>query len=747
MNTKPSFSYGIKGKLISAVSMLLVAVIMVVSSTYAWFTLSTAPEVTGISTAIGANGALEIRLNDSVQPNSTNAKWGNIVSFLDENRNQVYGLDKITLLPAEIFTDSVTNKLQTGTPLKYPTYGADGRPGVMDEALTGIFNSTDGKFYPSAGNVTGVQAVGTASGMTARQLAFRTARSAAGSAMTRAVSHIDASLHTEGGTLAGIVVNKALNKNTVSKDELDSLDNLIEGLEAALAEIETAYQQQIIAVAASKTYNTVFTGVTDAEGLYAVVEKAFTDGLKTEDIVDDSYKMDLGNGIEGDLTKIDAIKTGIAEYQAIAAEVATARTNINTLLTSYPNGDAPLEDAGETKGVQSLVLTKIFNWNTEGAVTMNGTDVSGLTSDDLGTIVTSVATGGVNLVLGEGSGVYESLADQVGDFTVKITIEKISFQFGNTPINIENMPAIMNTDSSVINNEVEGVAQNNGTPRLETAATAVEGMLAPESTGGSNMPLTEFYGYILDFEFQTNAANSKLWLQTDPADRIYADNTNPDTQGGGSTMSFTTTTANFSQDQVISLMAAVRVVFFGADGTIYGTARLDTANAEKGEDGKTVDAKLYLYDEAASTTKYYKVTPAANEGENPTKAQVYKYEDGKYYDAATDGTEVTLGTNEYWEEEKINAFIGDQTGEKPEIVALDQNQPLKVSVLVYLDGADLHNSDVAYDAAESATGMLNLQFSSDAKLKPMEYGGLHQPGTNTDNQTPENGEGTENGTT
>ena len=54
---------GHKKKLTAAVAMLLVSAIMVVSSTYAWFTLSTAPEVTGITTTVGANGNLEIALS------------------------------------------------------------------------------------------------------------------------------------------------------------------------------------------------------------------------------------------------------------------------------------------------------------------------------------------------------------------------------------------------------------------------------------------------------------------------------------------------------------------------------------------------------------------------------------------------------------------------------------------------------------------------------------------------------------
>ena len=52
----------IKSKLIAAICMLLVSSIMMVSTTYAWFTLSTAPEVTGINTSVGANGNLEMAL-------------------------------------------------------------------------------------------------------------------------------------------------------------------------------------------------------------------------------------------------------------------------------------------------------------------------------------------------------------------------------------------------------------------------------------------------------------------------------------------------------------------------------------------------------------------------------------------------------------------------------------------------------------------------------------------------------------
>ena len=62
MNKTKKRQLNIKNKLIAAIAMLLVSSIMMVSSTYAWFTLSTAPEVQGITTTVGANGNLEIAL-------------------------------------------------------------------------------------------------------------------------------------------------------------------------------------------------------------------------------------------------------------------------------------------------------------------------------------------------------------------------------------------------------------------------------------------------------------------------------------------------------------------------------------------------------------------------------------------------------------------------------------------------------------------------------------------------------------
>lgn len=52
----------LKQKLMAATSMMLVAVVMLSSSTYAWFAISTAPEVEDITVSMQTNQSLEIAL-------------------------------------------------------------------------------------------------------------------------------------------------------------------------------------------------------------------------------------------------------------------------------------------------------------------------------------------------------------------------------------------------------------------------------------------------------------------------------------------------------------------------------------------------------------------------------------------------------------------------------------------------------------------------------------------------------------
>ena len=125
-----------KERIAGAVLMLVVAVTMVVSATFAWITISTSPEVSGTATTVAANGNLEIALahdNGREMPSSgrgdssavdsdlqrANITWGNLVNLSDPD----YGLASITLRPASL--TGTTGLLNN--PLYGVTYGADGR--------------------------------------------------------------------------------------------------------------------------------------------------------------------------------------------------------------------------------------------------------------------------------------------------------------------------------------------------------------------------------------------------------------------------------------------------------------------------------------------------------------------------------------------------------------------------------------------------------------------------------------------
>ena len=711
MKRKLMPKYGIKGKLISALCMLLVALIMVVSSTYAWFTLSTAPEVKGISTAIGANGALEIRLNGaSTDPNAT---YGNLVDL-----STGYGLDQITLLPSALHLDDdgkINNQF-----LNIPQYGANGK--VMTE-LSG--NRTEaGLFNGSAfvgGSETGVRAVGVASGLTDRQLAYRNAKYAAATNSSLATNAAASSLNTNGAVLGNIVIKKATVENaTYTPAEIASLQAIVsdlqgvEGKTGVLGYIEAAYEQMIVAYAASAKLDTVAgSDVALADAIYSTVKAKFADGTLTLDKVveDKAIKVTIDtNTYSFDLTD-SPILTALEALAVTKSNVAAAQTALDTL-NATPKTEYTWTDV-------SGVLTYLIN--TEN-VTVNGQTASQIKADMDG-FASSVMANGINIELNPGAGVYAEIADQCGNYSATVTMTNVEVK----GMVFDKLTANMATKSVV------------SPSYLNLAQAAVTG--AGEPTGETNtaMPMTEFYGYIIDLIFRTNAANSDLLLQTEATDRIYEDNTNEATQGGGSSMTFKSASASFTTEQVKGLMEAIRIVFFDTDSReVLAYARLDMENATVGVDGVT--AKLYLY----QTVDVYTYTYTAEGATEATTETYYVVEaDGNYtyYSNEALTNDVTANVVANFADaatvvptsfQKGTAMHVALTEDDAVITAMAQNQEVKVSTLVYLDGENLGNEDVAATGSQSVVGKMNLQFSSSADLTPMEYGDLHITGNESE---------------
>lgn len=164
-----------KEKLVAAIMMLVVAACVTVTATYAWVTLSTAPEVASVDTTVTANGSLEIALasgegsapgksavgdssaTDGTDVTEANITWGNLVNLSDPS----YGLSKITLRPAAL--NGTTGLLSN--PLYGVGYGEDGRVSSMvtgDEFAYVYYDTKEEEFLADlTGTHLGVRAIST----------------------------------------------------------------------------------------------------------------------------------------------------------------------------------------------------------------------------------------------------------------------------------------------------------------------------------------------------------------------------------------------------------------------------------------------------------------------------------------------------------------------------------------------------------------------------------------------------------
>jgi len=289
-------------------------------------------------------------------------------------------------------------------------------------------------------------------------------------------------------------------------------------------------------------------------------------------------------------------------------------------------------------------------------ITVNGVAADKMSTTEGRQEVIDIYTGGggLTVTLVTGAGVYADLADLCGDYVASVKISGVEYSGL-----ILNTNAVMEAKTTV------------KPAYLISSAAVVTGAGAPSSSSSTQVQaLNSFYGYAIDLFFRTNAANSELRLQIEEAQRIYNAegdvSKNEETQGGGSNMTFTSSSASFSTDNMKELMKAIRIVFMhSTTGEIYAQAELDVANSTT--TGMTVVAPLSI-------------------GEWVTVAET---------------------NTKSW-----------QADENQTILSLTQNQATPVTVVVYLDGNAVTNADVA-NGTNSMTGSLNLQFKSSADLVPM----------------------------
>ena len=136
----------LKTKLILSIAMMLVAAIMTTGVSFAWFTISTNPEIANISTSVAANGNLEIALRSTATATSVddsavgdsgkNIKWGNLIDLTKFSFE--------SLKPVSVTSGNGSFGSGSGCPtVSAPEFGFDGRITEV-KALTTTVQSGNG---------------------------------------------------------------------------------------------------------------------------------------------------------------------------------------------------------------------------------------------------------------------------------------------------------------------------------------------------------------------------------------------------------------------------------------------------------------------------------------------------------------------------------------------------------------------------------------------------------------------------
>lgn len=646
---------GVRKKLTAAVAMLLVATIMMASSTYAWFTLSTAPEVTGITTSVGANGNLEMALatKDGAAPgtsgvgDSNNSQtWGNLVNIGDD-----YGLNNITLKPSQL---NIVNGTVSTNPLQVPTYGTDGRVDKLNSTtMSGVFDSSKNGFVAGSA-IYGVRGLGQSTSMSETEQTLYTALISVENQISTAKSKANESITLYGNALATLAVRHGLNADDISKDvytkkEVEAINHVLDYLTDSKNAVEKALMNAVLVMAASQDSN---------ETIYNAVKAAM-----------EAPNADLAS-VEG------AFTTAKGEDNLLVLPSSYTAAKIKWANITIPS---KLEESDKTYSWDDISTAVNGIVNTSG-IKLNGKTISDIKAmKDLNDLI--ALANNATLEMNAESGVYGKIAELVGNLGA--SIGSITVQYGNSDVTVKS--AYMKTTVTA-------------TALMKTLGTDLaikEALVISGEESDADQIVNDLYAYAVDLWFRTNASGSNLLLQTDATNRIYENGGSTETMGGGSTYTFTVPNDAISLDTARKLAACIHVVFTDREGNVLAVAGLDTANlTETTAENGTVEytAKLYMqmwtWDDDKDTIVYTYETETT---ETEVKTKVDSYGNPII---AKDATSVITALNQN-EAKMISAYVYlDGTSVDNSMVAATSNQSLTGSLnLQFGSSAELNPMD------------------------------------------------------
>lgn len=719
----------VTGKLMAAISMLLVSAILMCLTSYAWFILSTAPEVSNLKTTAGANGALEIALQSTNEAGNgraditsavgsshavksaavSNTYWGNVVDLTEG-----YGLEHVTLYPSRLKltptkVDGKTSyAVDTGSILQVPQFGQDGRvTGLLDATKT---HYDDDKF--TTGNNWGVNVLGAVSENVgeedtivltyARDIVLEQAREKVAAYRAELRDKMETTIAENAMGIMGLFIAYGANEedglpappNTLN----DAVKNYVGAMEMVVADATQALRWALLAnAAADDKYNSENDEDMKALGaLYAAVTQMPLTG--------DSSVFSV------------ATENGYTEIADAATAMAAAAARVNMASDLVKEGDIT------NAGLQLIALEQTSMYghyietksNVEGVMAAAKYDFSynqnretednpfGLATEDTIFTVASSDPGQTNLfsaiasVIGDYSGEMniwlecetKQAVDQWGQPYEDQIISWVSQEpTGGDLVFSTKLSYAIKATGGAIYSEWEAVdnLKNTEGNYIDTPRTGVLGQVSKQiagidAPGTIQVKITRSdvtaYGYSIDLAFKSSQGTDLLLQQLGitrvSSDTTGSDTEDPATQGGGSTMEFTVA-GDMTEEQIRGMLQGLYIVFMNSDtGAIYKVAALDPA----------------------SITVNWAAMPVTATG------TLALYEP----DFGADGT-LSLGSK-----------VGDSV-----ITALAEDTELDMTAVVYLSGDAVDSTVFSATQGLSLNGGVNLQFASSVTLTPMDY--------------------------
>jgi hypothetical protein len=542
-------------KISVAAALLLICAILLGTASYAWLTISTAPEISGIDTNIGANGSLEIALlSDETytdpslirtavgyslvleNPTVSNRSWGNVIDLSDSS----YGLSQISMIPSRLnvgLGDSGYGVVGSNV-LSFAQYTSDGRI-EMTAGKTVYAAYLDEQFvYSRTEPGHGVRGIGALEGVTIQQAALANAQAQVKSYKIAAASGASSAWKANGAAIMNIYEKRyGEGEYNAYYDDADvaTLRDTAVRLLSVYGYLDAALRQGIIGYAA--------TVIEDGQQFLALSERV-ENTLIPLSVIAANSPMAIPSEFDEWISIVEsgksALQNGIARCDELRKGVYTWGQIMDLQLNFFNPAAAYL---GE--------------WH------MDEQDAYRKRLPDVQLAVT--ADGGIMADIAHFAGAYESAFDYesprgyYNDCYVQVIV-----------LTDDPQPAL--EQLSTILNEREAASGNR-----EVMSAVVK----------------DIYGFAVDLAFRCNAAGtSTLLLQTAPETRLEGAEGVEAAQGGGSYMSFTAD--RLTIEQMLRMMDAIRVGFVDNQNHLVALAKLNTSNYTNVEN--SVTAPLYLYD-------------------------------------------------------------------------------------------------------------------------------------------------------